>query len=71
MRTIVQVIRDRARQASFGPTAVLVDSDLCYGMLRMLELLLDDLVVARPFRDVDEATTWLRNMGPPLARKPT
>ncbi len=65
VRMIVERLRAHSQRTALGPTAVLVDSDVGYGMLRMLEMMLDDVASVRPFRDADEATTWLRETGSP------
>ena len=41
------------------PIAVVVSSELSYGLTRMISLLLDDVANIRPFRDEDAATAWL------------
>lgn len=40
--------------------AVVVDSDLGFGMSRMFEVYLDDSVEFRVFRDYDAALAWVR-----------
>ncbi len=42
-----------------APTAIIVDSDDGYGMLRMLEILVEDVCAVRPFRSREEAEKWL------------
>lgn len=59
-RRIVQLLRDMSQEAPLGRTAVLVSSDYAFGMVRMLEMLLDDVFELRPFRDEEEANAWLR-----------
>jgi hypothetical protein len=37
------------RQGALGPTAIVVADDLTYGMLRMLQTLVEDVCSIRPF----------------------
>lgn len=64
-REIVAEIRKRASEGAFGATAILVADDVTYGMCRMLEILLDDVVELRPFRQREEAEEWLRSLSTP------
>ena len=59
VRRVVDLVRSEARRALLGPTAVVVSSDVAYGMLRMLGTLVDDAATIRPFRDYREAVQWL------------
>jgi hypothetical protein len=59
VRRVVDLVRGEARGLALGPTAVVVSSDVAYGMLRMLEMLVEDLAAIRPFRDYREAVRWL------------
>lgn len=59
IRETVELLRRLASSSRLGPTAVVVDTDVAYGMLRMLEILLDDVCEVRPFRDLAEAEAWL------------
>jgi hypothetical protein len=61
VRTVVEVLRDLAAQSPLGPTAIVVDSDVGFGMLRMLEIMMDDVCKIRPFRDMSEARRWLES----------
>jgi hypothetical protein len=59
VRRVVELVRSEARRTRLGPTAVVVSSDVAYGMLRMLETLVNDAATIRPFRDYREAVQWL------------
>jgi hypothetical protein len=59
-REIVKLLESLGRESRLGPTAVVVSSDFAFGMLRMLEILLEDVCIVRPFRDYDAAEQWLR-----------
>ncbi|HTO72746.1 MAG TPA: hypothetical protein VMJ30_02955, partial [Gemmatimonadales bacterium] len=54
-----------ARLVAFGermrdaPIAVVVSSDLGYGLVRMIGLLLDDRISVLPFRELTAADAWL------------
>jgi hypothetical protein len=32
-----------------------------YGVIRMLQMLVEDVCIVQPFRDIEEAERWLRN----------
>jgi hypothetical protein len=61
-RDIVELLRTLGLESSLGPTAIVVSHEFAYGMLRMLEILLDEVCIVRPFRDYDEAEQWLRGL---------
>ena len=60
VRIIVTILRDFAKEHTLGPTAVVVGTDLGFGIIRMLEILVEDACAVRPFRDIDAALQWLR-----------
>jgi hypothetical protein len=62
VRRIVQRVRTTAASQTFGPTAVVVGDEVAYGMMRMLEIMLDDVVSVRPFRTLAAAEQWLLNL---------
>ncbi len=68
VRAIVDRRRVLGRAHALGPTAVIVGDDLSYGILRMLETLVEDVCDIRPFRDHAEAEAWLETI--PLPRSP-
>ncbi len=59
-RDIAELLKSLGRESTLGPTAVLVSSDYAFGMLRMLEILIDDTCSLRPFRSYEEALQWLK-----------
>jgi hypothetical protein len=59
VRVIVDALRQLSMRSALGPTAIIVDGDVGYGMMRMLEMLVDDVAVVRPFRQEREAIEWL------------
>ena len=59
VRGIVAVLRKHAEEEPLGPTAIVVDSDVGFGMVRMLEMLVDDVCEIHAFRDMNEAERWL------------
>jgi len=60
-RRTVELLKTLAEQGRLGPTAVIVPNDLGYGLLRMVEILLDGIAEVRPFRTTEraEAREWL------------
>lgn len=61
-REIVTLLKAFGRESTLGPTAVVVSSELAYGMLRMLEIMLEDVCIVRPFLDYATAEQWLRDL---------
>jgi hypothetical protein len=59
VRTLVNILRRLGRDSKLGPTAIIVDTDFGYGMLRLLEVLVEDVCDIRPFRHQEEAEKWL------------
>jgi hypothetical protein len=59
VRRVVDLVRREARALPLGPTAVVVSSNVAYGMLRMLETLVEDVAAIRPFRNYRKAVRWL------------
>lgn len=59
IRQIVTLLRSLGQHSKLGPTAVLVSSEAAFGIMRMLEMLAEDVVEVRPFRDEPEARLWL------------
>ena len=69
VRQVIKRLRDLGRHHALGPTAIVVDDDLSYGMMRMLEMLVEDVCDVRPFRNAGEAEAWLNTI--PMPRPPT
>jgi hypothetical protein len=61
-REIVELLTTFSRKSVLGPTAVVVSSDIAFGMLRMLEIMLEDICIVRPFRDYEAAEQYLRDL---------
>ena len=59
VRTIVRLVREMSVENKFGPTAVIVSTDVEFGVIRMLETLLDDVAAVSPCRSEAEARAWL------------
>ena len=59
IRQIVALLRRLGQESKLGPTAVLVSTDVAFGLMRMLEILVEDVAAVRPFRDEREARAWL------------
>ena len=58
IRQIVGLIRNLSQQSKFGPTAVLVSTDFAFGIMRAMEMLLEDVTDVRPFRHENLARSW-------------
>ena len=61
LQQIVELLRSLARSRRLGRTAVVVSTDVAYGILRMLQILVEDVCVVQPFRDLAAATLWLND----------
>jgi hypothetical protein len=61
-RQIVSLLTNFGRKSVLGPTAVVVSSEFGFGMMRMLEILLEEVCLVKPFRDYEAATQWLRDL---------
>lgn len=62
---IVERLRELGENSALGPTAVVVGNDVSYGIVRMLEVLVEDVCDVRPFRTETEAEEWLNTMPTP------
>ena len=56
---LVAWLRWLGERTRLGPTAVVVDSDLAFGIVRMVEMLVDDVCQVKPFRTKLDAELWL------------
>ena len=65
VRDVVSRLRELGYQNALGPCAVVVGDDLSYGVLRMLEVLVEDVCDVRPFRSGNEAEKWLDSIAGP------
>ena len=59
IRQIVSLVRSLCKQCKFGATAVLVSTDFAFGIMRAMEMLLEDVADVRPFREERVARSWL------------
>jgi hypothetical protein len=62
VRVIVATLQQLSKETTLGPTAVIVDSDVAFGMMRMLQILMEDVATLRPFRQEGDAMEWLTAM---------
>ena len=62
VRRIVELLRSLSRESKLGRTAILVSTDYAYGLMRMLEMLVEDVCQIRVFREEQEARAWLNAM---------
>jgi len=59
VRLIVDEPCELGRRHDLGPTAVVVGDDVSYGVLRMLEVMVEHCCDIRPFHTRLEAEQWL------------
>ena len=59
VRVLVAWLRWLGERTRLGPTAVVVDSDLAFGITRMIEMLIEDVALIKPFRTNLDAELWL------------
>ena len=59
VRAILQILRRLALETKLGATAVVVSTDVAFGVMRMLETLTEDVCEIKPFRDEQAAQKWL------------
>ena len=64
LQQIVELLRSLARSRRLGRTAVVVSTDVAYGIMRMLQILVEDVCVVQPFRDLTTAALWLSDGRP-------
>jgi hypothetical protein len=71
-RQLVNLVKRLAEEGGFGPTAILVTDIMTYGMLRMLEILLEEVCHLRPFwaSESESAEQWLRSVASDKGRRP-
>lgn len=59
IRVLVAWLRWLGERTRLGPTAVVVNTELAYGMGRMVEMLVEDVALVKPFRDKLDGEHWL------------
>jgi hypothetical protein len=59
LQQIVELLRILALNRRLGPTAVVVSTDVAYGIMTMLETFVEDVCAVKPFRDLRAAALWL------------
>ena len=59
IRQILALVRTLCQQSKFGATAVLVSTDFAFGVMRAMEVLLEDVAEVRSFREERLARSWL------------
>ena len=65
VESLVRITDTLARKGRLGALAIVTDDDLAFGMARMYQLLTDGLPVRiGVFRELREATAWLRAAPP-------
>jgi hypothetical protein len=61
VRAIADLLRGFGPRLSGIPFAVVVASPVMFGLVRMIELMIDDVALIKPFRDHESARAWLAN----------
>ena len=64
VRVLVALLRWLGERTRLGPTAVLVSTDFQYGITRMVEMMVEDVCLIKPFRTGADAERWLAEVGP-------
>ena len=59
VRVLVAWLRWLGERTQLGPTAVVVSNDFQFGMIRMVEILVEDVCLVKPFRETLSAEIWL------------
>jgi hypothetical protein len=59
VRRIVALLRKLGKESHPGRTAVAVPSDYALGLIRVIEMTVEDVCQADPFLDEQEARAWL------------
>ncbi len=59
IRRLMYLVQTEAESKPLGPTAILIRTDLGFGMIRMLGILLEPWCAIQPFRDRRSAEMWL------------
>ncbi|MFL5481966.1 MAG: hypothetical protein ACJ8AK_07225 [Gemmatimonadaceae bacterium] len=59
VRVLVALLRWLGERTRLGPTAVLVENDFQFGMVRMVEILVEDVCEIKPFYNDVDAERWL------------
>ena len=59
LQEIVRLLRSLARSHRLGRTAVVVSTDVAYGIMRVFQVLVEDVCEVQPFRDLTAADLWL------------
>ncbi|MGC2323136.1 MAG: STAS/SEC14 domain-containing protein [Terriglobales bacterium] len=60
VQEIVELLRSLSGSDRLSRIAVVVSTDMAYGMMRMLQILVEDVCVVQPFRNLADAERWLR-----------
>jgi hypothetical protein len=69
VRMVVQRVRDLGRRNALGPMAIITGDDISFGIMRMMEMLIEDVCDVRPFRNRGKAEEWLDTI--PMPRSPS
>jgi hypothetical protein len=59
VRVLVALLRWLGERTRLGPTAVVVEDQFQFGMVRMVEILVEDVCEVKPFYNAIDAERWL------------
>jgi hypothetical protein len=62
VRVLVALLRWLGEKTRLGPTAVVVADEFQFGMVRMTEILVEDVCQIRPFYNDVDAERWLKQL---------
>ncbi len=71
VRRLVTILKAASETRSLGPTAIVVTTDVGFGMVRMLGILVEPFCHIHPFRDRASAEQWLGGFMVPPGQSPT
>jgi hypothetical protein len=62
VKATMELLRRLGERCPLGPTAIVVQTDFQYGMLCVLETLVEGICTIRPFHDRTTAEQWLQSV---------
>src|SRR4029077_2231309 len=62
IKQLVRRAADTARRTALGPTAIVTENDLVFGMARMYSILVENVAPVGVFREREPAIEWLEGL---------
>jgi len=62
IKQLVRRAAETARRSALGPTAIVTENDLVFGMARMYSILVENVAPVGVFRDREPAIEWLEGL---------